>query len=542
MDLDFSDLLKQIESKFSSKGWTRLLTITDDRTTGNSLGIYCGLTTDENLEKELKDNSWGLHYESGKPGLIFSYDNGEDKWRYDRHSESHVEPLLIYRYHPVTNERIITPSEEFVLYFDLFEKREKGELVYVWIDDNAEEYEVLVISRTEVKVKTKFLKVYLNVRKVNLCIFFDSQKFSEKKMSELGLEPKNEIVKTDDLIYSDGCRNIADLGIRNDQTQAWMMGKVVIRREPDFKPDTFNHFADEKYEDFIIGYDDDGEEVEFSCNKSGLSDYFNQIDGAPFFLTPVFFSRDVLKKYYDNPNKYTVSDGSVCLDGFWRLHVDNNIGEYVSVFLGDLSSIPFKEQKYWKSFNIAPQKGVSGTNIKRAIHGQFADPVAVDNFFKQKLSTFNKEWFEKFGWQLFKPLTDSDSHYLTSLHVPSPDNVKEFEEQVLALTKILIDSINDREISKLAGVIPPDAKRLEKFRAFVEFNTKMKFEEMIEFLRMLQRLRSTNVAHRKSSKEDKKVIEYFGLDTKNYYDVFSEILTKSIWIFNTLESHLLERN
>jgi hypothetical protein len=217
----------------------------------------------------------------------------------------------------------------------------------------------------------------------------------------------------------------------------------------------------------------------------------------------------------------------------------------VVVFLGDLGRIPYKEQKYWKSYNIAPQGGMSSTNIKRAFDGAFADPVGEEHFFKQKYSHFQEVWNEKFGWYIFLPLTAGDKHYLEYLHVPSKDNLKEFEEQVLALTKILIDSINqkiiERELTKKDARMLDQAKGgIDKFDLYLKEMTNRNFEGMILYLRRLQLLRSTNVAHRKSSKGNNKAVAYFKLEAKNYHDAFRDILLKAIWVLNTLENEFLD--
>ena len=64
---------------------------------------------------------------------------------------------------------------------------------------------------------------------------------------------------------------------------------------------------------------------------------------------------------------------------------------------------------------------------------------------------------------------------------------------------------------------------------------------MIQFLRNLQSLRSTTVAHRRSIKNNKalETLNYFGIGKKSLKDVLEDIILRVIWIFNTLESKLL---
>ena len=83
-----------------------------------------------------------------------------------------------------------------------------------------------------------------------------------------------------------------------------------------------------------------------NCNKSEFE------ETKYGYYTSIFFKREVLLKYYNSPNTYTIEDGSLYMKGSWRLYLDNNNYEFVSAYLGDLKMLPHFEQLYWKSFNI----------------------------------------------------------------------------------------------------------------------------------------------------------------------------------------------
>ncbi|WP_257144823.1 hypothetical protein, partial [Bacillus cereus] len=108
-----------------------------------------------------------------------------------------------------------------------------------------------------------------------------------------------------------------------------------------------------EYVNFTVGINGDGKEVEFTSNPDQLANYFGANPEAPHYLTPIYFSKEVLAKYYLKPELYEVNDGHIRCQGLWMLHIDNlNKGDYVSAYLGDLGKLPYKEQVYWKSFNI----------------------------------------------------------------------------------------------------------------------------------------------------------------------------------------------
>jgi predicted DNA-binding transcriptional regulator YafY len=64
---------------------------------------------------------------------------------------------------------------------------------------------------------------------------------------------------------------------------------------------------------------------------------------------------------------------------------------------------------------------------------------------------------------------------------------------------------------------------------------------MIQFMRDLQALRSTGVAHRKGENYQK-IKKGFDLNDDNFKETFDEILIKSIRILNTLKTKLLENH
>ncbi len=326
---------------------------------------------------------------------------------------------------------------------------------------------------------------------------------------------------------------------KNDKTQSWLLGKCLIGPIKGFKPSMRSPMSEPAiYESFIIGYDSDGKPKEFTSDEEKLANYFGKNPDAPHYPTPVCFSLDVLNRYYDDPSKYEVGDGSVRCKGFWSLRIDNSLADSVVVFLGDLGKLPHREQLYWKSHNILPQGGMSSTGFRRAFLGQWVDPDKPDLLFKVRLADFAGKWRKQYGWDLFLPLSESDSHNLESLHIPTTaNNAREFDEQLLAIVKITVDSLNEKKLAEGSTSLKERAKSIDKLESFLK-SKGHDLAEMIRFLRNVQLLRSTTVAHRRSSSENAKLNEYFEFGTKDLKSVFEDIVIKMIWTFNTLE-HLL---
>jgi hypothetical protein len=223
--------------------------------------------------------------------------------------------------------------------------------------------------------------------------------------------------------------------------------------------------------------------------------------------------------------------------GSWRLEIDNNHLNKVIVILGDLCKcLSLKEQKYWRSYNIPPDGHISKTAFLRWKEVQFVDPEISDLLFKNRFSHFQEDWLNKFGWSLFKDLKNEDSHYLKTLRIPLIEDQKEFDEQVLSLVKVLIDSINEKEIGKEIEKIEKEQgiSKLDRYLRKKEFR---ECDKVIEFLRNLQDLKD-GVSHRKGTKY-KRGATYFKLETNGFVGTFDAILKQGILLLGDLRSYFL---
>lgn len=278
----------------------------------------------------------------------------------------------------------------------------------------------------------------------------------------------------------------------------------------------------------------EGKIIEFTCRESELANFFGANPNAPHFLTPIFFKKEVLDKYYNKPSKYSVRDGYFSYGSKWGINIDNNAGGCVMVYLGDLGRLPYNEQQYWKLYNIL-KGNVSPTSFKRDFQAEFCSPNEPSLFFKEKLGVLNKKWRKELGWDLFKPLTKEDEHHLKTLRVPDNEQ-KDFDELVLSLSKILIDSLNVHEMKKDLTFEEHD-KSIIILDKFLQQKFKLSSPELVDFLRNLQNLRSKGSAHRKG--EDNKKA-YKKLDKGSLSKTFENILSHSITILNTLEKGVLK--
>lgn len=529
-DLTFSDFL----SKFDQLGQGEWLTVyagPSDRI--DSPIFYSALIREDLVEKSLKDPSWDLRIGDGRPGFCFRFEGGKEIGSYYRHSDEGVEPLVMWRNFYGIKPGYWEISEEFRLYFDLYEDRAKGLLIK--INDNGDEEEVALISDQEIKIKLRLVTEFLAVKRMRLALFFDMNRFSEKTLAELHIKESHKIKAGNDFVYSIGARPWNGFTEEGHRSHGFLLGKKLVAPTSDFKPRMFGS-EKRQYVDFIIGVDEHGGEVLHTCEDERLANYFGKNPGAPQYVTPVFFRKEVLGKYYSQPSKFSVEDGYLRCGGLWGLRMDNNHRRYVMILLGDLGHLSYIEQLHWRSFNVASGK-MSRTAFERGFEGKFADPENPALFFRQRFDSFQKNWEKKFGWLLFKPMNEGDAYHLKALRIPLTNEQKEFDEQVLTLTKILIDSLNEEQLQKELPVQGQNSKGLEKLEQFLTHRG-ADFPEMFEFLRKLQTLRSTAVAHRKG-KNYEKVKDFFSIGKRELSLIFEDIVVNCIRVLNTLERSVL---
>ena len=531
-DLKFTDWLKDFDSLGKTE-WVTVFYLSASRC-NDQITYFSALIANNKVAEVLENYQWDLGLDGGRPGFVTHYVKEDPVTEYYRFSDKGIEPLVYWRTFSGKKDSYYEISEEFRLYFNLFEKHiDSVKKVFIYTNNDGDEDEVVQIDKNQILIKLKYLKEFLAAKQAHLAIYFEGMRFLDKTLAELDQPEVDNIKKGDNYTYSLYIRNL-DRG--DTKTQGWLLGKKLIAGTKDFKTTIWETKEDDKFEEFIIGVDEDGKETFCSCNV----DY----QASPGFLTPIFFKREVLKKYYDSPDKYSVEDGRVKCDSFWGLRVLNNHSDHIIVWLEDLKSLPYKEQHHWGAFNLTPSaRKISHADFARNINGEFTDPEHPELYFKYKFESFQKTWLKKYGWYLFKPLSKEDTHHMKSLHIPTTCEQKEFDDQVSSITKIIVDSLNEKKLMDKLTINKKDPKGIDKFEVFLD-SQNTRFLGMIEFLRNLQTLRSTSVAHRKSdrNKKYKKVKDYFDFTNKDFIQIFEDILIKVVWMLNSLEKHFLDKS
>jgi hypothetical protein len=169
---------------------------------------------------------------------------------------------------------------------------------------------------------------------------------------------------------------------------------------------------------------------------------------------------------------------------------------------------------------------------------EFTDPSQADLLFKDRFEKFQNRCLEKLGWPLFKRLSQEDIHCFESLRIPLTAEQSEFDTQVLALAKLLIDSLNEDELENHIRHTEPNLKGIGKFERFLAASSAAGYEPHITFLRTLQELRSTGSAHRKGAKYEKAAMR-LSIHDKDSREVFTELLRRATDLLAYLEAEFL---
>lgn len=506
-----------------------------------NFGIYGVFVPTEHHQDVLEHTSWDFSTDSCSPGNTTSSDaKGKRTVTYRRFQGiSGAEPLVLSRWFHSVRPGYLEILEEFKLYHNLFEEKSTG--TFFKIMNSGREEPVVRIVDGRVEVRLKEVRQYAATKRMYFSFQFDLRRFvkgngrsidEQEREKEIRDMPSllrydlhiNNVVGTDGLVCSS------------------IHGKKLVPPFP-IEHSGISPYEDEESEkiEFIVGTDEFGKPVSFSSEEEELANFFGKNPGAPLYVTPVFFSKTVLTRYLADPDRYTIEEGYLRCGGLWGVRIDNDHSDCVAIMLGDLGrDMPPEERRYWRTFNIPPDgRRFSKSNFKRSFLVEDAVPQEPEHRFQAAYAKIVEVAPFAPSWSLILPLTKSDEHHIKTLRVPITDTQAEFDQQVLSLTKVIIDSLNVVQLKKLV-IKEPEVKPIALLETVCKTLNIEHYEKHVGFLKSLQSLRSTGAAHRKGG-DYVKALGRFDTVGKPLSLVFREILERSIEFLNWAHTTFRDR-
>ena len=419
-------------------------------------GIFSVFASRSRQAEMLRRPEWEMHPYDGRPGFV-SDERGASRYgRYGRTDKTR--PVVVLLSHGgVLPQMLPQVLEEFRHFHNLWEDPVGGVLKKL-LADGSEEV-VCKVTQRRVQIRSSYLRRFQAATQLCLVRFVDSivNTPNDQQWTAADLAALDQIVRTDSHLWSRDVR--LDIQWRGEVSSR-IRAKAAVAAPPRdqcgaWPWDDGSRDAAASYRIFIVAETPTGDPIEHTCDPESMASNFGVSDDLLLGrLTPVFFDRLVLHRYYANPQKYRVEDNSVACGALWSLRIDNNHREYVVVFLRELGmGLPQREQDHWRLHNIAPPgSGLSTAAYGRWIQGEWTDPDSPEWQFKHSYDEFRKQCLQELGWDLWRDTHDRDgSPLLLRVRMPLTDTVEELNELARLLDLVLVEALNTTELKQQLG-------------------------------------------------------------------------------------------
>jgi len=390
-------------------------------------------------------DSWGYGYSFGKRGEPKHFISKPFDSNYSKILQQ-AQPITYLRYFEGKSDRkgYVEVSQFLTHLHDLHFMDERKAYCKLNKDGDIEEV-IKILYPPEggyvTTIKQDVLDFHLFLNKAVLVRFFDRVIYDK----EAGLDQKDQ-QQSD---FSDATNEIyARRGILYNRngvaTSSWIRGFQVIRNRQPHKVMlamlTGKDLEPKKYETFIAFDWKHKRIAELSCDPHELGNYFVESD-KPFQTSPAFFKPDVLVKYKQDPEKYTLDQRYITCRNSWHLQTyDINEAGQVFTYLCYLGDLPHKEQLHWKQYNENPKAGISERALKTDFKAEWDlsyEPLSELKSSLEELSKNSELW------------TCRDSSLFTQLNYVVSDSVKEWSDEIQTLDKLVIEGLNYSYLKKL---------------------------------------------------------------------------------------------
>ena len=370
-------------------------------------------------------------------------------------------------------------------------------------------------------IKQETLDFHLFLNKSVLIRFFDKSIFD--KEADFNPQDRNKSDISDKLneIYAN--RTIIR-NTKNLHSSSYIRGFQIIRNTKPTKylmsKLTRENLEPKKYEVFITQDFKHKKIDQVSCDPSKLDSYFVDTD-RPFQTSPVFFKPDVLLKYKQDPEKYTLDQRYISCRNSWSLQTyDINDAGQVFTYICYLGDLPYNEQLHWKQYNETPKAGISQRAFKTDFEAEWDleyEPLSELQSSLESLSNPKGDI-----WRCIDNGLNSQLHYVVST------SVKEWADEIQTLDKLVVEGFNYSSLKRIGQALNIVDSKLGSIRLLGEIlkakgiNTQ-EVEQIISPLVEIQYLRTKFSAHLSEPNEKdhirKKLISKHGSLKDHFHDL-----------------------
>ena len=424
-----------------------------------------------------------------------------------------LEPFVIKRMYHKLRDETYDIVQNFVLYHNLFFDHSKRAYYDILKEEKIVEY----VSSKHIRVREEYLRDYLAARKMALVRYHDHRRYRDVSVLEIFGRERKEVCNVDPNHHYEIV--IGQYGM-NGEAFSRLVGKDIILPYQEPKHEDYAVLAGKSkvYEKYVYGIDSVGNRMEETCDQESDEPRGN-------FLTHIFFKKEVLQKYYAKPTFYKIEDGEIyCLD-LWSIPFSKNSDDLIHVWLGDLGRIPHDEQLHWKQYNTPPRNGTNVNFIHRQLLGKFTEKDDICEILLDLKSSINAAFAEKFNFKLFRDMPPNNQHNIDNLHIPTTNEEKEFDEQILNLVMNFIEVINKSDLDDNVAEPPSNSGSLNSLDNFLSKRAHLDqhdHQTILKPFKLIQRLRSESL-HLRGKNYDKTILN-FGLDDLGPIERFEKVV------------------
>ena len=309
-------------------------------------------------------------------------------------------------------------------------KLEKGDFVKV-VESNDGVISSHVLRQEELD---KFLSISNSV----LIRFFESSIFGKDVvLNTIDKTVKNE---EEDIYYNYYQNTDYNYSIK------LIKGFQIIHCEKEY--DEFE--KETEFETFLVKDFESGEVIEHTCHPDKISNMFVEND-YPRDLSMVFFDKEVMYKYENDSEKYTIRDRSIECRDYWYLGYSmSDDKSQVIIYLCELSKLPYEEQKHWKRFNEEPKSKLPKHVIKNDFNGEWHDCIDPLKMLRSILREFPKCKFSGTEVELWVEKNKGSIRSLDNLKYLKYGTKDEWESKIDNACQIFVEGLNKSAINTLA--------------------------------------------------------------------------------------------